>query len=68
VILMVCEAFEDILERIQFEGSEASFCEFESLSRSISSGGMWGVGQLPAHGLAALLKNGAQLHRTGLVP
>jgi hypothetical protein len=34
VILMICETFEDILKRVEFEGSEASFCEFESLGLS----------------------------------
>lgn len=26
VILVVCEAFEDILEGVEFEGGEAAFC------------------------------------------
>jgi hypothetical protein len=30
---MICEAFKDVLERIQFERGEASFCEFEGLWR-----------------------------------
>jgi hypothetical protein len=34
VTLMICETFEDILKGVEFEGSEASFCEFESLGLS----------------------------------
>jgi hypothetical protein len=36
IALVICEAFEDILEGVEFESSKTSFCEFEGLD-----GGQW---------------------------
>lgn len=33
MILVVCEALEDILEGVEFERGKASFCELQGLPR-----------------------------------
>jgi len=37
--LVICQAFKDILEGVELEGSEATLCEFKSLE--LSAGLSW---------------------------
>lgn len=68
MILMICQALEDILKGVEFEGSEATFCEFHSLGTNVSGRLNGGATSLPAGGSAAQLTHAGSLRQTDLVP